>query len=532
MEVSGISFSVARKHGAVAQGIPVPSTGAVPKAAGMSREQLEAMGFDGSLGSTLTVPSATGTRILVGIGDERALTLADLRDAAAALARSAQGSESLSTSLASCGKLDRKAAAQATVEGMVLALHRYDALKSKKNGTKLSSVALVAGDGGVAPLEAGVAAGAVTATAVCRARDFANTPPSHLTASQFAEHAERIAGESGLKITVYGRDELAEMGCGGILGVNKGSIEPPRVVKLEYKPKDPVGKVVLVGKGVMYDSGGISLKPSDAMHAAMKMDMSGAAAVLATMGALRDLRCRTAVTAFLMCTDNMPSGSAMKLGDVLHIRNGKTVEIHNTDAEGRLILADGLSLGVEEKPDAMVDIATLTGACVVALGEDVAGLYGNNDDWASQVRAAGDRTDEPLWRMPLYGDYRRLLDSAVADMRNIGGPYGGSITAALFLQEYVGDVPWVHLDIAGPMKVDGDSGWKTRGATAFGTRLLIDACCNFVKPRGTAAPKSAPKSTTKSKPKPKSSAKTKTQKKTQAKPPAGKKKPVSSKKKK
>jgi leucyl aminopeptidase len=253
------------------------------------------------------------------------------------------------------------------------------------------------------------------------------------------------------------------------------------VVKLTWSPKNPRGKVVLVGKGVMYDSGGISLKPSDAMHAAMKMDMSGAAAVLATMGALRGLKCKTAVTAYLMCTDNMPSGSAMKLGDVLRMRNGKTVEIHNTDAEGRLLLADGLALGAEAKPDAMVDIATLTGACVVALGEEVAGLYGTHDALVAQAVAASERTDEPVWRMPLHGSYRKMLDSAVADMRNIGGPYGGSITAALFLREFVGEVPWLHLDIAGPMKVDADGGWKNRGATAFGTRLLIDFVCNFRK---------------------------------------------------
>jgi leucyl aminopeptidase len=236
---------------------------------------------------------------------------------------------------------------------------------------------------------------------------------------------------------------------------------------------------VLVGKGVMYDSGGISLKPSDGMHAKMKMDMSGAAAVLATMSALKALKCKAQVTGYLMCTDNMPSGSALKLGDVLTFRNGKTAEIHNTDAEGRLVLADGLSLGVEAKPDAIIDIATLTGACVAALGPKYAGVLGNNQPFIDRVKASSDRTDEKLWQLPLAREYRKLLDSQVADMKNIGGPYGGVITASLFLAEFVGDTPWAHLDIAGPMDVDADEGWNSRGATGYGTRLLIDLATNF-----------------------------------------------------
>jgi leucyl aminopeptidase len=298
----------------------------------------------------------------------------------------------------------------------------------------------------------------------------------------FAEHAVAIANASGLEVTVYNRDQLKAMGCGGMVGVNAGSVEPPRMVKLVYKPATAQGKVVLVGKGVMYDSGGISLKPSDPSHAAMKMDMSGAAAVLATMGALRSMKVKTQVTAYLMCTDNMPSGSALKLGDVITMRNGKTVEIHNTDAEGRLILADGLSLGAELKPDAMVNIATLTGACMGALGKKMAGVLGNNAGVIDQLKSSSTRTDELLWELPLFHDYRKLLDSNVADMRNIGGPLAGATTAALFLNEFVGSTPWAHLDIAGPMDADGDDNWLNRGATAFGTRLLIDFVANFKKP--------------------------------------------------
>jgi leucyl aminopeptidase len=191
------------------------------------------------------------------------------------------------------------------------------------------------------------------------------------------------------------------------------------------------------------------------------------------------LRCRAAVTGYLMCTDNMPSGSALKLGDVLKFRNGKTAEIFNTDAEGRLVLADGLSLGVEEGPDAIVDIATLTGAVIGALGQQMAGVFGNDQPFVERVKAAATETDEPVWQLPLERGYRKLLDSNVADMKNVGGPYGGAILAALFLSEFVGDTPWAHLDIAGTMNSDSDDGWLSRGATGFGTRLLIQLALDF-----------------------------------------------------
>lgn len=305
--------------------------------------------------------------------------------------------------------MNRKTAAQAVVEGITLATHRYGALKNDKDfSAKLSSLTLVATDATSAATKAGVARGKVIADAVCQARDFANMPPAYLTAKMFADKAVEIAQSTGLTVTVYNRDQLKAMGCGGMIGVNKGSVEPPRMVKLDYAPAGSGAKIVLVGKGVMYDSGGISLKPSNDSHAIMKMDMSGAAAVLATMSTLASLKCKTKVTAYLMCTDNMPSGGALKLGDVLTMRNGKTVEIHNTDAEGRLILADGLSLAAESKPDAIVDIATLTGAIIVAIGEKVAGVMGNNQSFIEQVKASATRTDEPVWQLPLIDDYKKV----------------------------------------------------------------------------------------------------------------------------
>jgi leucyl aminopeptidase len=318
----------------------------------------------------------------------------------------------------------------------------------------------------------------VTAAAAAMARDLANTPPGHLTARMIADKAVALGVDSGLGVEVFNKDQLAAMGCGGMVGVNKGSAEPPRMIRLTYAPRNPRGHLVMVGKGVMFDSGGLSLKTNDGMKT-MKMDMSGAAAVLAAMTTLRALKCKSAVTAYMMCTDNMPSGSALNVGDVLTFRNGKTAEIHNTDAEGRLVLADGLALGVEAKPDAIVDIATLTGAVMGALGLKMAGVLGNDQPFVERVKNAAVDVDEQVWQLPLERSYRKLIDSNVADMKNVGGPYGGAIIAALFLSEFVGDTPWAHLDIAGPMNSDGDEGWLSRGATGFGTRLLIQLALDF-----------------------------------------------------
>ena len=293
-----------------------------------------------------------------------------------------------------------------------------------------------------------------------------------------ADKAVALGSANGLGVEVFNKDQLTAMGCGGMVGVNKGSTNPPRMVRLTYTPRNPRGHLVLVGKGVMFDSGGLSLKTNDGMKT-MKMDMSGAAAVLAAMTTLRALKCKSAVTGYMMCTDNMPSGSAVNVGDVLTFRNGKTAEIHNTDAEGRLVLADGLSMGVEDKPDAIVDIATLTGAAMGALGLKMAAVFGNNQPFVEHVKSASADVDEPVWQLPLERSYRKLIDSNVADMKNVGGPYGGAIIAALFLAEFVGDTPWAHLDIAGPMNTDSDEGWLSRGASGFGTRLLIQLALDF-----------------------------------------------------
>jgi leucyl aminopeptidase len=470
--------SVPQSAGAV--GVPVGTDGAVPRSLGMTRAALAANGFEGKPGQTLVIPASDGpAMIAVGVGPLAELTANGLRSAAASFARAAGKRAALATTLADVAQVHAAEAAQAVVEGVTLANYRFVGLKNDKTGSPVTSLSIVVGPKRTAEARSGAAVGQATAGATWLARDLANTPPAYMTARLLAARAVEVAQAAGLGVEVFNKDQLAAMGCGGIVGVNAGSTEPPRMVRLTYAPADPTGHVVLVGKGVTYDSGGISLKPSDPSHASMKMDMSGAAAVLATLGALPALGCRTAVTGYMMCTDNMPSGSALKLGDVLTMRNGKTVEIHNTDAEGRLILADGLSLAAEQQPDAIVDICTLTGAVLGALGDRMAGVLGNDQPWVDQVRAAGTRTDEPTWQLPLAKEYRKMLDSHVADMRNIGGPLAGTITASLFLNEFVGDVPWAHIDMAGTMKMDGDEGWLAKGATGYGARLMIDLVTNF-----------------------------------------------------
>jgi leucyl aminopeptidase len=476
-----VARSVPRGVGAVIHG--VGTSGAVPRALGLSRAALAANGFEGKPGQTLVVPAADGpSHVAVGLGDTNSLDAAGLRSAAAAGLRAAGNRATIATTLVDATTLDASAAARAITEGLLLAAYKYQGLKTSPSSPLLTAVTLVVAEARLAKATAGAGAGQVTSGAAALARDLANTPPAHLTARVMAERAVAIAADSGLEVEVFNRDQLLAMGCGGMIGVNRGSVEPPRMVRLRYTPRNPKGHLALVGKGVMYDSGGISLKPSDGMHAQMKMDMSGAAAVLATMSALKALQCRTQVTAYLMCTDNMPAGNALRLGEVLTFRNGKTSEILNTDAEGRLILADGLSLAVEDGVDAIVDIATLTGSAMAALGTKMAALFANDDGLAGQVSAAAANTDERVWRMPLEHGYRKLIDSQVADMKNIGGPYGGAIIAALFLHEFVGTTPWAHIDMAGTMNSDSDEGWLSKGATGYGTRLLIDLATSFTPP--------------------------------------------------
>lgn len=465
-------------------GFAVGTTGDVPAELGVSFESLERAGFTGAPGQTLTLPQADGpVYIAFGVGDEDAQTAPALRDAAAAFVRAASAYARVGISIGETFALAQATTVgQLITEGALLARYRFTELQPSTKNVPLSELDIVAPANYQEAVAEGVRIGEITSRATNLARDLANNPPGHLTATRLGETSEHIGPDFGLTVETFDKKQLIELGCGGLLGVNAGSAEEPRMIKLSYVPDGtPTSHIALVGKGIMYDAGGISLKPSDAMHLLMKMDMAGAAAILGAMTALRDLGCTAQVTAWLMCTDNMPSGTAMGLGDVLTIRGGTTVEIRNTDAEGRLVMADALVLATEESPDAIIDVATLTGSALQTLGTRVAAVFGNDQALVDQAKAAADATDEPVWQLPLEHRYRLQLASPVADISNMGGPFNVAITAALFLNEFVAGIPWAHLDIAGTMQTDRDDSWRSAGATGFSTRLLIELILNFRK---------------------------------------------------
>ncbi len=447
---------------------------------GLGAEALAAAGFDAEPGSSLVIAQDGHPLVLVGLGKLDELTADKLRDAAAAAARATAKKGGRIGIEAPAVDLPADLVGQVLTEGALLARYRFSVLKAEPKQVPLELLELKVAGAEAGELRRGADRAQITVRATVVARDLANTPPGHLTATGMAEVAAELGAEFGFDVESFGKEELIAMGCGGILGVNAGSAEEPRLIVLTYSPAgDVTGHLGMVGKGIMYDSGGISLKPSDPMHLLMKMDMGGAAAVLGAFTALRDLGVTAAVSGWLVCTDNMPSGSAYKLGDVLTCRNGKTVEIKNTDAEGRIAMMDGLALAVEAGVDAILDIATLTGAAMSALGKARAAVLGNNQAVIDQVIAAATATDEPVWQLPLERKYRKQLDSDVADLSNLGGPHAGAITAALFLDEMVAGVPWAHIDIAGTMASDSDESWRSAGATGFGARLLAQAAADF-----------------------------------------------------
>jgi len=462
--------------------VPVFAGTDPPEELGTDLARLASAGFTGQRGETLVHPREGAVRVAIGVGDPGELDSTLLRDLAAEFARAVPWhrrlaievpSENLGVSVADF--------AQAVTEGVLLARWRYFVGRGSDEPI-LESLLIVASDEQAAAVQTGIERGRSVAAACSLGRDLANCPAATLSAVRMAEVALEVGPAAGLEVEVFDKDQLIAMGCGGLLGVNMGSVEPPRMIRLRYEPTEPTGRIALVGKGIMYDSGGISLKPSDESHAQMKNDMTGAAAVLASMTALQALGCTTAVTGYLMCTDNMPSGSAMKLGDVLTMRNGTTVEVLNTDAEGRLVMADALALATEEPVDAIVDIATLTGACLRTFGVEIAGVMGNSPAVVEQLRQAGTAVDEPVWELPLHRSYRSQLDSVIADLTNMGGINAGSITAGLFLEEFVDGRPWAHVDIAGTAQAPAPRTWRNKGATGFGTKLLIEFALRFARP--------------------------------------------------
>jgi leucyl aminopeptidase len=468
-----------------------PGGAAVDAAIGGLDAFMTEAGFEGTPGQTLAVPAGTGISakavLLVGVGKAEDITLDTLRNAGAAIARKASKVRTVATTLLDAADLDRPDAAQALAEGVLLGGYQYLEYKSDAKPSKLRRV-VVLGRGG-AKVDAALERGAAVGAAVMWARDLVNTPSGEKSPAAFARAAQTLLRGKNVKVEVLDVAALKKARLGGVLGVGQGSNQSPRLVKMTYSPPGAKGKVALVGKGVVFDSGGLSLKTASGMET-MKTDMSGAAAVIAAMSGLQDLGVKTKVVAFTPMVENMPSGTAIRPGDVLKIRNGKTVEVLNTDAEGRLILADALSLAAEEKPDAIVDLATLTGACVVALGEKIAGLMTTNDSWGEQVRTAAGNAGESVWPLPLPDEYNQLIESEIADIKNIGtGGHGGALTAGLFLAAFVGDVPWVHLDIAGPARASKDDGVAVRGGTGFGVRTLLRLLTDYSKPAANGATK-------------------------------------------
>jgi leucyl aminopeptidase len=444
---------------------------------------LAGLGFEAKKGDVRAVPGREGgTTFVVGLGPAAEVDANVLRFAAGSLARAAKRHASLAVDL--LGNLAEgtspAAGAQAVAEGLVLGGYQFSTFKSEPKPAELSRIVLVGGGG--KRTEAAIQRGLTLAEAVCWARDLENEPGGSLTPDKLAKAAAAEGTRAGFEVTVWGEKEIRQEKLGGLLGVNRGSEQKPRFLRLEYAPDKPRGTVALVGKGITFDSGGLSIKTGQGMMT-MKGDMGGAAAVLGAMSVLPDVAPQCRVRAFIPMTDNMTGGDATRPGDVLRIRNGKTIEVLNTDAEGRLVLADALSIASEAKPDAIVDLATLTGACMVALGMKIAGLMGNNEGLIEQVQAAATATGERVWPLPLPPDYRKLFESPVADMKNIGTPHGGALTAGLILQEFVAEgIAWAHLDIAGPAFSDADEAETSRGGTGFGVRLLVELASKFQKP--------------------------------------------------
>ncbi len=370
-------------------------------------------------------------------------------------------------------------AGRALAEGLVLGAYTFTETRSPPQDAPapvaLAEARIVVEDAASSAQAAeGATVGAVVARGECTARTLGNLPGNRATPTYLAETAERIAKEGGLKVTILGPKEMAKEGMGALLGVSAGSVQEPRLIVLEHRGGAGGEKpLVIVGKGLTFDAGGISIKPAAGMED-MKFDMCGGAAVLGAMQAIAELKVKANVVGIVPSSENLLGAAAMKPGDVLVSHLGKTIEVVNTDAEGRLILADALSYARRFEPAALLDAATLTGACVIALGHQATAIMGNDEALLEEVRAAGDRAGERCWPLPMYEEYREQIKSDYADVKNSGGRPAGTITAAWFLREFVGDFPWVHLDVAGTAYGDGKLSYQSKGSTGVPTRLFVE----------------------------------------------------------
>jgi len=471
---------------------PRGDTALVDTALGGQISRLIADGEISGEPATVTVIHNSGSGLkarrvaVVGLGkesDSQLDRLESVRIAAASAARTARDLklDSLATIVHAVG-LTFEDAARATMESSILALYRYEQFKeATRSKHEVKSLTVIAGDSNHDQLEGLAELARITCDAVMKVRDLSVGPSNFVTPTYLSEQARAVAGQYGLEITVWGKDELRAHGMNAILAVNQGSALPPAFVVMRYKAAGTATKTLaVVGKGITFDSGGISIKHADGMEY-MRHDMTGAATVIGFVQLAAAGKLPVNVVGVFAATENLPSGSAYKPGDVFKAYNGKTMEIVNTDAEGRVILSDSLAYAAEQKPDAIVDFATLTGACQVALGDHATGLMSNNQALADRLLAAGEKSGDRCWQLPLWKVYGEQIKTAMADVRNTGGRRAGAITAGLFLQEFVGDVPWVHLDIAGTAYADGDQTYVAPynpkpGATGVGVRLLWHFC--------------------------------------------------------
>ncbi|HZY45501.1 MAG TPA: leucyl aminopeptidase [Anaerolineae bacterium] len=481
------------------EGIAVPAgaSGAVDKAlSGAISEVIRANDFRGKLNEVTviytrgTIPAARV--IVIGLGQVADFSLERIRQAAATAAKKARelGCKSIASTAhgAGTGQVDPALAAQAVVEGTLLGLYRWRTNHTEPvDRDQIETFSIVEfDDSKLNAIEAGAQAGEAVALGANRARDLVNQAPNYMTPTSLANAAQAMAKEAGVKCTVHDLEWIKAQKMTAFLAVAQGSIEPPRFIEMEYTGSD-AAPIVFVGKGITFDTGGISIKPADQMED-MRSDMGGAAAVIGAIEAIAKLKLSLHVVGLIATCENMPSGSAYRPADVITARNGKTIEIISTDAEGRMTLADALDYAADFKPQAVIDLATLTGACVTALGENVAAGYFSNDDaLALKVDAASKVSGEKLWRLPLYDEYRDKIKTDYADLKNSGGRYSGVGSSAVFLEEFT-QYPWAHWDIAG-MALDntGPTSYYPRihlphiqrGGTGFGVRALVAFARNW-----------------------------------------------------
>lgn len=457
-----------------------------------SRSALSVMTFKGKENETFILyPQGLRTKrlLLVGLGKIGNLSRERLRRAASTAAKTAKSMKAKTLAImepdpgvigkasTDFGKDLWASIGTALGEGASLAAYRFKKYitgDSEKN-TDLARLSLVSPDTKrTAQLESGLRFAQKVCEATYLARDLANAPANEIYPETLAAHAVRAGRRWGFRVTVHDQRRIKKLKMGGLLGVAQGSERPPRFIVMELNAnKRTLPTVVLIGKGVTFDAGGISIKPASGM-AEMKMDMSGAAAVIGTIQAAAQLRLRVHLVGLVPATENLLGGAAMKPGDILTHYNGRTSEVDNTDAEGRLILADALSYASKYKPDLVIDLATLTGACVVALGHYATGMMGNDQEAMDRLDASGKRTYERVWQLPMFDEYEKLVKSDVADVKNVGGRWAGAITAAMFLKKFIGNYRWVHLDIAGTAIMEEPLEYIPKGGSGVGVRLLID----------------------------------------------------------